>query len=104
MHTLLLQADEQAQQCRLDKAKELEDEQAEIYNHITGDMLTENPDVANSSLGPARKIQYLYKGMSPAERENVRKEQLRQIVENEVRNYPSKKCFKKPMVITSCVL
>jgi hypothetical protein len=91
--TILLQADEKALQRRLDEAKELEDKQAEIYNHVTGDMLTENPEVANSSLGPGRKIQYLYKGMSPEERENVRKEQLRQIVENEVRKYPSEKIF-----------
>jgi hypothetical protein len=87
----LLQAEEQALQRRLDEAKELEDKQAEIYNHVTGDMLTENPDVANSNLGPGRKIQYLYKGMSPEERENVRREQLRQIVENEVSKHSSNK-------------
>jgi hypothetical protein len=92
--TVLLQADEKALQRRLDEAKELEDKQAEIYNHVTGDMLTENPEIANSSLGPGRKIQYLYKGMSPEERENVRKEQLRQIVENEVRKYPSDKALR----------
>jgi hypothetical protein len=85
----LLQAEEQALQRRLDEAKELEEKQAEIYNHVMGDMLTENPDVANSNLGPGRKIQYLYKGMSPEERENVRKEQLQQIVENKVREYPN---------------
>ncbi|PNF15395.1 RIB43A-like with coiled-coils protein 1 [Cryptotermes secundus] len=77
--------EEQVLQRRLDEAKELEDKQAEIYNHVTGDMLTENPDVANSNLGPGRKIQYLYKGMSTEERENVRREQLRQIVENEAK-------------------
>jgi hypothetical protein len=92
--TVLLQADEKALKRRLDEAKELEDKQAEIYNHVTGDLLTENPEVANSSFGPGRKIQYLYKGMSPEERENVRKEQLRQIVENEVRKYPSDKVLR----------
>jgi len=85
MTAFMLQAEEQALQQRLDETKELEDKQADIYNHITGDMLTENPDVANSNFGPSRKIVYLYKGMTPEERDNVRKEQLQQIVENEVR-------------------
>jgi hypothetical protein len=85
MPVFLFQAEEQALQSRLDKTKELEDKWADIYNHITGDMLTENPDVANSNFGPHRKIVYLYKGMSPEERDNIRKEQLQQIVENKVR-------------------
>jgi hypothetical protein len=84
IHTSLLQAEEQALQRRLDETKELEDKRAEIYNHLTGDMLTENPDVANSTFGPNRKIGYLYKGMTPEERDTVRKEQLQQIVENKV--------------------
>jgi hypothetical protein len=48
-------------------------------------MLTENPAAANSNLGPHRKIAYMYKGMTPEERENIRKQQLQQIVENKVR-------------------
>jgi hypothetical protein len=71
-------------QRRLDETKELEDKQAVIYNHATGDILTENPVVANSNLGPNRKIGYLYKGMTPEERDSVRKQQLQQIVENKV--------------------
>ncbi|GFG36955.1 hypothetical protein Cfor_12483 [Coptotermes formosanus] len=78
-------AEEQALQHMLDEKRELEDKWADIYNHITGDMLTENPDVANSNFGPGRKIPYLYKGMTPEERDNVRKEQLKQIVENKAR-------------------
>ncbi|XP_021918477.1 RIB43A-like with coiled-coils protein 1 [Zootermopsis nevadensis] len=78
-------AEEQAFQRRRDEAKDMEDKQAEIYNHLTGDMLTENSDVANSSFGPNRKIQYLYKGMTPEERNSVRKEQLLQIAENKAK-------------------
>jgi hypothetical protein len=85
MSAFMLQAEEQALQHMLDEKRELEDKWADIYNHITGDMLTENPDVANSNFGPGRKIPYLYKGMTPEERDNVRKEQLKQIVENKVR-------------------
>jgi hypothetical protein len=71
-------------QHRLEETKELEEKQAEIYNHLTGDLLTENPDVANSNLGPNRKIGYLYKGMTPEEHNSIRKEQIQQIAENKV--------------------
>ncbi|KAJ9588991.1 hypothetical protein L9F63_017686, partial [Diploptera punctata] len=75
-------AEEQSLKCSVEQAKELEDKFAEIYNHLTGDFLTENPDVANSNLGSSRKIGYLYRGMTPEEREAVRKEQLKQMQEN----------------------
>ena len=69
---------------RIEQRRELDDKCAEIYNHLTGDLLTENPDVANSNFGTGRKIGYLYKGMTPEEREDIRKEQLKQILENKV--------------------
>ncbi|PSN32995.1 RIB43A-like with coiled-coils protein 1 [Blattella germanica] len=67
-------ADEQSLQHRIEETKELEDKRAEIYNHLTGDLLTENPDVANSNFGSSRKIGYLYKGMTPEEREESKRQ------------------------------
>jgi hypothetical protein len=60
------------------KREEEEDNLAEIYNHLTSDLLTENPDAAKSALGPHRKIAYMYKGMSPEELENLRRIQEHQ--------------------------
>lgn len=57
---------------------------AEMYNILTSDMMTENPDVAQSNLGINRKIGYLYKGMTPEEKSAVRKMQLAQIEESKV--------------------
>lgn len=36
------------------KAQEEADNTAEMYNNLTSDMLTENPDVAKSALGKDR--------------------------------------------------
>ncbi|XP_055532286.1 RIB43A-like with coiled-coils protein 2 [Wyeomyia smithii] len=60
------------------KRAEQEDNQAEIYNHLTSDILTENPDVAKSSLGPNRIIPYAYKGMSTEELQQIRENQEKQ--------------------------
>lgn len=51
---------------------------------MTSDLLTENPDVGKSNLGPGRQIGYMYKGMTSAEKEAVRKAQLAQIEETKV--------------------
>lgn len=40
------------------------DKEAEKVNWINSDFLTENPEVAASSLGPNKMIGYLYKGGS----------------------------------------
>lgn len=61
-----------------------------MYNAVTGDFLTENPTTAQSNLGLARNIPYMYKGMSPAEREAIRQDQLRQIEENKVQSTSTK--------------
>lgn len=61
---------------------------AEIYNMMTSDMMTENPEVAKSNLGLNRQIGYLYKGMTPEEKEAVRKQQLSQIAEAKVSTLP----------------
>lgn len=57
---------------------------AEIYNALTSDMLTENPDVAQSNMGIGRKIPNMYKGMGGEDRRRIREEQLRQIEEAKV--------------------
>lgn len=55
-----------------------------MYNILTSDMMTENPDVAQSNLGNNRKIGYLYKGMTPEQKTEIRKMQLAQIEEAKV--------------------
>ncbi|XP_019563905.3 RIB43A-like with coiled-coils protein 2 [Aedes albopictus] len=67
------------------KQEEEEDNMAEIYNNLTSDMLTENPEVAVSNLGPNRIIPYAYKGMSEAELEQIRIGQMQQKEELERR-------------------
>ncbi|XP_046970909.1 RIB43A-like with coiled-coils protein 2 [Vanessa cardui] len=49
------------------KEQEEADNAAEMYNNLTSDMLTENPDVAKSALGNNRAIGFMYKGMNQEE-------------------------------------
>ncbi|XP_021203168.1 RIB43A-like with coiled-coils protein 2 [Bombyx mandarina] len=49
------------------KEQEEADNTAEMYNNLTSDMLTENPDVAKSALGQNRAIGFMYKGMNQEE-------------------------------------
>ncbi|XP_045504734.1 RIB43A-like with coiled-coils protein 2 [Colias croceus] len=49
------------------KEQEEADNTAEMYNNLTSDMLTENPDVAKSALGKNRAIGFMYKGMNQEE-------------------------------------
>lgn len=58
----------------------------EIANHVFGDVLTENPAVAQSAFGPHRVIPDRWKGMTPAQIEDVRRQQELQRQEKEVRN------------------
>ncbi|XP_030745741.1 RIB43A-like with coiled-coils protein 2 [Sitophilus oryzae] len=72
------------EKCKQDSKKyqqALEDNAAEIYNFLTSDLLTENPDVSQSNMGPGKRIAYLYKGMSDEEKANIRREQLAQMEE-----------------------
>ncbi|XP_063236331.1 RIB43A-like with coiled-coils protein 2 [Bacillus rossius redtenbacheri] len=78
-------AEEQEAERKLDEARDREDERAEVYNLVTSDLLTENPDVAGSSLGAHRVVGYKYKGMSRGQLEDIRKEQLRQVEEARTR-------------------
>lgn len=63
------------------KVEKDEDDMAEIYNMVTSDMLTENPDCAQSRTNPFKKIAFMYRGMTPAEIEKFRKEQNQQVIE-----------------------
>ena len=68
-----------------EKRQEQDDNFTEISNHVFGDMLTENPDVAQSVFGPHRVITDRWKGMSPAQLAEIRRIQQAQIEEKEVR-------------------
>ncbi|XP_063792643.1 RIB43A-like with coiled-coils protein 1 isoform X2 [Pseudophryne corroboree] len=66
---------EASERRRLEKQKEEDNNFAEIYNHLTGDILTENPEAAVSSFGAHRVVPDRWKGMSP--------EQLKAILETQ---------------------
>ncbi|KAM7356714.1 RIB43A-like with coiled-coils protein 2 [Cochliomyia hominivorax] len=63
------------------KREKNEDDMAEIYNMLTSDMLTENPDVAQSKTNPNKKIAFMYRGMTPEELERFRKDQHQQMID-----------------------
>eukprot|EP00111_Clytia_hemisphaerica_P016864 TCONS_00050015-protein len=65
-----------------DHQKELEDNLTEISNHVNGDMLTENPAVAQSAFGSHRVISDRWKGMSPTQVNDVLQTQHQQVEEN----------------------
>ncbi|XP_078520631.1 RIB43A-like with coiled-coils protein 2 [Lissotriton helveticus] len=66
------QAAEAAERQRLQRQQEEDDNFAEIYNHLTGDILTENPAQAASGFGPDRVVPDRWKGMSPQQLEVIR--------------------------------
>lgn len=66
------------------KTQEQDDNFTEMTNHIFGDILTENPDVAQSAFGPHRVIPDRWKGMSPAQVNEIRKIQHDQMLEKQV--------------------
>ncbi|XP_060606493.1 RIB43A-like with coiled-coils protein 2 [Ruditapes philippinarum] len=68
---------------RLQKQQELDDNMTEIANHVFGDVLTENPAVAQSAFGPHRVITDRWKGMSPQQLEDIRRQQDKQRLEKE---------------------
>ena len=80
----LLKNKEQKERERLKQQQDLDDKMTEIANHVFGDVLTENPAVAQSAFGAHRVITDRWKGMSPQELEDIRKTQERQRAENEV--------------------
>ena len=78
------QAKEKQAQLEHDKLQEEDDNFTEVCNHVNGDLLTENPDVAQSAFGPHRVIPDRWKGMSPSQLEEIRKTQEFQRQEKEV--------------------
>lgn len=66
-----------------EKQQEQDDNFTEISNSVFGDMLTENPDVAQSAFGPHRVITDRWKGMSPAQLAEIRRIQKAQMDEKE---------------------
>lgn len=64
-----------------EKQQELEDNHTEISNQVFGDMLTENPAVAQSAFGSHRVIPDRWKGMSPDELNTIRYTQNQQVEE-----------------------
>lgn len=68
-----------------EKQQQQDDNFTEISNSVFGDMLTENPDVAQSAFGPHRVITDRWKGMSPAQLAEIRRIQQAQMEEKEVR-------------------
>ena len=66
------------------KIQEVDDNYTEMSNQIHGDMLSENPDVALSAFGPHRVVPDRWKGMSPAQVQDVLDTRERQRQEGEV--------------------
>eukprot|EP00731_Ephydatia_muelleri_P021546 Em0014g137a len=83
-YNLALAKEKQAQ-LEHDKVQEEDDNFTEVCNHVNGDLLTENPDVAQSAFGPHRVIPDRWKGMSPSQLEEIRKTQEFQRQEKERR-------------------
>ncbi|XP_068153382.1 RIB43A-like with coiled-coils protein 2 [Drosophila tropicalis] len=71
------------------KRETSEDDMAEIYNMLSSDMLTENPDVAQSRTDPNKKIAYMYRGMSPEELKTFRQGQEQQLADTKHRKTES---------------
>lgn len=78
---------ESSERRKLEKQQEEENNFAEIYNHLTGDILTENPAMAASSYGPHRVVPDRWKGMSP--------EQLKSILEIQEQQQQEKQRLKE---------
>ncbi|XP_064633456.1 RIB43A-like with coiled-coils protein 2 [Lineus longissimus] len=75
-------ARENAEKQRLHKQQQEDDNATEIANHVFGDILTENPAVAQSAFGAHRVITDRWKGMNPQQLEDIKQTQLNQMKEN----------------------
>lgn len=64
--------------------EETEAKNAEIYNAMTGDFLTENPAAAASNFGPGRVIGFKAKGLNEEVRAATRDAQVKQIEEKKI--------------------
>ncbi|XP_011646865.1 RIB43A-like with coiled-coils protein 2 isoform X2 [Pogonomyrmex barbatus] len=77
-------AEEQHHRRHCEAVQDEEDKKAEIYNHVTGDFLTEAREQAESTRGPYKPLVNRYKGMTADELKVFRDAQLQQI--EEIRN------------------
>lgn len=75
------QAAERKQRESNEQAATLQDNLTEIKNHVFGDMLTENPDVARSAFGSHRVITDRWKGMNQQQIDQIRETQTEQVME-----------------------
>ena len=91
----IFQARENDARQNLKKQQELDDNNTEIANHVYGDILTENPSVAQSAFGPHRVITDRWKGMSPEQLADIRRQQELQRKERMV-------SLRHPLVKTLC--
>eukprot|EP00128_Syssomonas_multiformis_P016338 Colp12_sorted_trinity150504_noHs@6816 len=78
-------ADEKRRNWQKQREQELQDNLTEIRNNLYGDMLTENPDAATSAFGPHRVVPDRWKGMTPEQLAEIRRDQEWQRRENEAR-------------------
>ncbi|XP_012216528.1 RIB43A-like with coiled-coils protein 2 [Linepithema humile] len=74
-------AEEQQHRRHCEAIQDEEDKKAEIYNHVTGDFLTEAREQAESCRGPYKPLVSRYKGMTADELKVFRDAQLEQIEE-----------------------
>jgi len=68
-----------------------DDNLTEIANHVYGDVLTENPDVARSAFGPHRVVPDRWKGMNQDQLEVIKNTQAAQQAENAKRRAEEKR-------------
>lgn len=69
------------------KRQEEYDNYAELANMISCDLLTENPDQANSQFGPHRVVPDRWKGMNEDQLRRIREEQQQQMEEKKVKEF-----------------
>ncbi|XP_063721465.1 RIB43A-like with coiled-coils protein 2 [Symsagittifera roscoffensis] len=84
-------SDEVNNQKELDKRREMDDKLTEIANHVHGDFLTENPNISTSAFGPHRVIPDRWKGMTPEQIAEIRKNQKIQEDERKEREAQQKR-------------
>ncbi|XP_043601141.1 RIB43A-like with coiled-coils protein 2 [Bombus pyrosoma] len=76
-------AEEQKYRRHCEALQEEEDKKADIYNHVTGDFLTEAKEQAESTHGPHKPLASRYKGMTADELRVFREAQTQQLKEIE---------------------
>ena len=84
MRVSVFQARELDAKRNLEKQQEDDDNKTEMANNLYGDFLTENPAVAQSAFGAHRVIPDRWKGMSPEQLADIRRQQDIQRKEKQV--------------------